>query len=122
MDRQLDLLADSARAIKKAIKNLELVDAHILMSYLEKISSLEAELQGARRGSLLLDDYGERVRKAPDIKQSLFDLRVAISCLMEQTKKVPSPQVLRTPMLAGVNLHWIEIPTFDGSILNWRLF
>ena len=25
-------------------------------------------------------------------------------------------------MLAGVNLPQIEIPTFDGSILNWRLF
>ena len=26
------------------------------------------------------------------------------------------------PVLAGVNLPWIEIPTFDGTILNWWLF
>ena len=25
-------------------------------------------------------------------------------------------------MMAGVNLPRIEIPTFDGNILNWRLF
>ena len=25
-------------------------------------------------------------------------------------------------MLVGVNLPWIEIPTFGSSILNWRLF
>ena len=40
---------------------------------MEKIRSLEVELKGARMEILLLDDYEERVRKASDIKQSLFD-------------------------------------------------
>ena len=91
---------------------------HILMSYLEKIRSLEAEIQGARREILLLDDYKERVMKASDVEKSLFGLRVAMSHLMEQTKEGPSPQVLGMPMLAQVNLPRIEILTFDGSILN----
>ena len=43
----MDLLADSAQAIKKAIEHPELVDMHILTS-LEKIRSLEAELQGPK--------------------------------------------------------------------------
>ena len=122
VDRQLDLLADSVRTIKRAIEHPELVDMHVLTSYLEKIRSLEAELQGARKEVLLLDDYGGRVRRASDIEQSLFDLRVAISRLMERVKKEPSPPVIAPPILAGVNLPRIEIPTFDGSILNWRLF
>ena len=40
---------------------------------------------------------------------------------MDQAKKEPSPQVIATPMLAGVHLPQIEIPTFDGNILNWQL-
>ena len=59
---------------------------------MDRLRSLEMELQGVRRDILLLDDYGERVRKASDIEQSLFDLRVAISRLMERTKKEPSLQ------------------------------
>ena len=55
---------------------------------------------------------------ASDIEELLFDLRVAISHLMEQTKKEPTPQMIRMPVMGGVNLPWVEILTFDGNILN----
>ena len=48
---------------------------------------------------LSLDDFESRVRKTSNIKQTLFDLRVAISHLMEQTKKEPTPQVIGMPMM-----------------------
>ena len=122
MDRQLDLLADSVRTNKKAIENPDLVDTHILTSYLDEIRSYEGELQGLKKDILSLEDIRERVRKASDIKGTLFDLWVAILHLTECVKKQPSPEVIAPPMLAGVYLTWIEIPTFDESILNWRLF
>ena len=56
------------------------------------------------------------------MKPSLFDLIAAISCLMEQTKKEPTPQVVRMPRMARVNLPRIKIQTFDGNILTWQLF
>ena len=37
---------------------------------------------------------------------------------MEETKKEP----IGLPMMSGINLPRIEIPTFDGNILNWRLY
>ena len=122
VDRQLDFLADSVRTIRRAIENPEFVDMHVLTRYLDEIKNLEGELQALKKDIFSLEDIGERVRKASDIKGSLFDLGVAISRLMERTKKEPSPQVITPPMLAGVNLPRIEIPTFDGNILNWRLF
>ena len=70
----------------------------------------------------MLDDYGERVKKASDIEQLLFDLRVTKLHLMEQMKKEPTPQAIGTSMLAGVNLPCIEISTFPRNILNWKLF
>ena len=41
---------------------------------------------------------------------------------MEKAKKEPDPKVVEMPMMNGINLPCIEIPTFDGIILNWRLF
>ena len=41
---------------------------------------------------------------------------------MEQTKKEPAPHTFGMQVVGGVNLPQIEIPTFDGNILNWRLF
>ena len=79
----MDLLSSSVRSIRKVLENLELIDTHILANYMERIRSLKTELQGAKRDILLLNDYGERVRRASDIEQSLFDLRVDILCLME---------------------------------------
>ena len=91
VERQLDLLSGSMRSIRGVLENPELIDIHILANYMNKIRSLEVELQDARREILLLDDYGESVRKASDIGQLLFDLLVAISHLMKKAKKEPFP-------------------------------
>ena len=37
-------------------------------------------------------------------------------------KKEPPPEVIGLQMMGGVNLPWIEGPTFDGTILNWWPF
>lgn len=81
--------------------------------------------KGARRTYCLLSqcDVGERMRKASKIKGNLLDLRVAISCLMERMKKEPTLETIAMPMIGGVNLPRIEVPMFDGTILNcWLLW
>ena len=93
VDRQLDLHADSVQTIKKAIENPDIVDTHILTSYLDEIISLEGELQGLKTDILSLEDIGDRVRTAFDIKETLFDQLVAILRLTDQEKEEPSPQV-----------------------------
>ena len=51
----------------------------MLTCYLYEIRSLEGELQGLKDKIFSLDDIGEHMRKASDIKVNLFDLRVTIS-------------------------------------------
>ena len=54
------------------MEKLELVDKLILRSYLDKIRSLEGELQGLKDKTFSLDHVGEHTRKAY-IKRNLFD-------------------------------------------------
>ena len=42
---------------------------------------------------------------------------------MEEIKEEPEPrEAIRTPAMSGINTPRIEIPTFDGNVLNWGLF
>ena len=77
------------RTTKKAFANPDFVDAHVLTSYRDEMRSLKGELQGLKKDILSLEDIGEWVRKAFDIKGTLFELQVAISHLTKQTKKSP---------------------------------
>ena len=46
VDRQLDLLGDSVRAIKRVVDSPDLVNAHVLTNHMDEIKSLKGELQG----------------------------------------------------------------------------
>ena len=65
-----------------------------------------------------IDDYEERKERTSQIEHSLFDPRVAISRLTEEERNVND----RMSMMDRVNLPRIEVPKFDGNILNWRPF
>ena len=110
------------------MKNLDFVNTHVLRSYLDKITSLEGELHVHRLKKdtctciLSLEDIEERMQRASDIDETLLDLRVAILTLMERTKKEPTLEVFGMPLIGGVNVSQIEVSTFDGTVLNWRLF
>ena len=99
------------------VGNSDFVDEPVLKSYLEEIGSLEGLMK-----EIVSVYIGNRVQRALDIKGIFFDLRVDISYLMERMKEEPAPQTFGIGMMAGVNLPRIEVPTFDGTILNWRLF
>ena len=123
-DRQLDLFWDLVETIRRVVENPDFVDTHMLTSYLDPTRSFEGELQRLKKDILSLDDMGECVQQASGtcMKGNLFNLRVVIFQLMEQTKKDPTLLDIKKPMMGGVNLPWIEVPTFDGIILNWWLF
>ena len=69
-----------------------------------------------------VDDFGGDLEKAFHIEHTLFDLRVAISRLTKETKKEPTLQAFGMPLMGGVNLPRIEVPTFDGAILKFQPF
>ena len=122
VDRQLDVIEGSVINITRDLGKAEDVDVPVLVNYMDKIKSLEGKLEGLEERILSLEEFGGRLERANRIESTLFDLRVKITRLMEEAKKVPTPKVVETPFMAGVSLPRIEIPTFDGNILNWRLF
>ena len=48
---------------------------------------------------------------ASDIEGTMFNLRVAIRRLTKQSKKEPIPQMIGMPVMDGVNLPQIDVPT-----------
>ena len=116
----MDVIAGSTISIQRALEKEELVDIPVLTNHADKIKSLEGELHVLKKEILPLDDFQGRLGKASHIEQTLSDLRVMIYRLLEKAKKEPDTKVM--PMMSGINLPRIEIPTFDGNILNCRLF
>ena len=41
---------------------------------------------------------------------------------MERAKKEPIWEAFGMPMMGGLNLPQIELPNFNGSIMNWLIF
>ena len=122
VSRHLDFLARSVETIKRATESPDIADEPVLKGYLDKVGNLDRELQGINKEIFSLAEMGEHVHKATDIKGDLFRLRVAILRLVGQTKKEAKTKVIGMPMVGGAKLPRIEIPTFDGNILSWRLF
>ena len=104
------------------LDNTESADVQVLNNYVDKIKSLEGKLKVLEKEIVSLVDFRGRLERASHIERILFDLRVHISRLMEETKKEQDSNVVGTPLVAGINLPRIDIPTFDSNILNWRLF
>ena len=57
VDRQLDVLGDPVRSIKTVVDKSDLMDAHMLINYMDKIKGLKEELQALRREILSLISY-----------------------------------------------------------------
>ena len=123
IDRQLDVIEGSMKTAQRDLEKPESIDIHVLLDYSHEIKGLEGELQGVMKDVLSLDDFEERLERVSNIKCILSKLRITISRLTEEIKKEPeSREAIRIPMVSGINLPRIDIPTFDGNILNWRLF
>ena len=120
VDRQLDILDNAARAIKRNIGVTE-VDEDVLVNYMDEVKSLKARVEALEREILALEEYGGRMDRASEIQSTLFDLKVGITRLLKKTKE-SACKVVETPLMANVNLPRIEIPRFDGNLLNWQPF
>ena len=121
VDRQMELIDGSVKTSKRVLDDPKIVDQHTLSNYMDKVKSLESELQGLKKEILSLNDYRGHIGRVSDIKDAIFNIKVVISRLTE-TKKEYKREMVKRPLISGTNLQRIEIPTFDGNIFNWRLF
>ena len=83
----------------------------------EQLSDFKTEL-GEVRNSLLSLDLGEEDELSKlqlEVERSLFDVSLKIKRLLQTLSSSATES-------KGIKLPKLEVPTFDGDILNWRAF
>ena len=85
---------------------------------MESISELKSELVNVTRGVSLLESDDTMLSEwRMTIKESLSDLSLILKRLQfDQASSVTSTGI------SGVKLSKLEVPTFDGNIMNWIAF
>ena len=93
------------------------IDDCLLHQYDQRLNNLETELSGISRDILTLDgDVSQLMEDCSQLDKALFDSRVKIRRLLQNLVKPTSS------MEEGVKLPKIEVPTFDGNLVNWISF
>ena len=117
--RRLSQVQDSLMEVKRVVEEKE-TDMCALEGHEERLKSIDTDLQGIKCDMLLIDDHESLVEKAGGLEEALFELQVAIKCLLKNTKAESA--VDKEKGLGGVKLPKVSIPTFDGKVLNWKSF
>ena len=114
LDKSLSSIADQVESLTGDSSNTCLIH-----QYEEQVSDLKKELASVRDSllSLDLDDSDELYVTVAKIEKSIFDCSLNL-------KKLLKSSVAETPTLdsKGVKLPKLDVPTFNGDILNWKSF
>ena len=81
MDRQLDSLEDAVRNMRRVVETPGPVHMQVLTGCSDEMRSLKGKLE---KEILPLDEYERCKERDSHIECDLFDLRVAVSRLMEE--------------------------------------
>ena len=90
----------------------------VLHQHQEQLSDFKAELADVRNSLLPLDlrDEDDLSKLQAEIEKHIFDASLEIKRLLQ-------PQAHLDPVdTKGIKLPKLEVPTFDGNILNWKSF
>jgi hypothetical protein len=118
LERDLKLIVTTVDTITPGSE----VDTCMLQQYEEQLSGLKAELARISTDILMLDeeDAGLSDRESA-LSKSHFEVCLKIRRLLQSPVKsssVPTPTVDRS----GVKLPKLDVPTFDGNVVNWISF
>ena len=94
----------------------------MLRQYEEQLSDFKKELTETRNELLKLDlsDSDDLSVKQENLEKIIFDCSVSIKKrFAASSDHVPSTVA---PDGKGVRLPKLDVPTFDGNVLNWRTF
>ena len=101
-------------AVSAAAEKTE-VDRCLLEQYDEQQNGFKLELYDISRGILSMDgDVSELSDYEARLSKAIFDVCLRIRRLLH----IPVPVAQRD----GIKLPKIDVPTFDGDMLNWRTF
>lgn len=100
-------------------------DVHRLQLHEEQIGDSKRDLSAVKSEliSLDLEDTDELVTKQTESEQLLFDCSLKVKELLAKSSIPTSSSSTRTPSEStGLKLPKLDVPTFNGNILQWRNF
>ena len=120
--RRVTRLRTNLSTVDSEIRRLttESAELHLLHQYQEHISDCKKELGEIRQTllSLGLREGDELETSTNSLEREVFDCSLQLKKLILTPATPPST----TTASRGVRLPKIEVPTFDGNLLNWRTF
>ena len=119
--------------IKKAISHISSAiaaligdpdDKYLLLQFEEQFIDLKKELSDIRRDLLSseLEESDELVVLPATLESDMFNSSIKIKKLISSSTPTSAVPTTSPSESKGVRLPKLEVPTFDGDILNWRSF
>ena len=99
-------------------------DTCLLHQHEESLADLKRELGEVRNCLLPLDleDGDELNVLQAEAERAMFDCSLKIKKLLHSKASATMAHSPATPGASGVKLPKLEVPTFDGNMVNWRSF
>ena len=115
LERELELIASAVDSIGPDSE----VDSPLLRQYEEQLSGFKAELTSISHDVLSLDgDEDGLSEQETKLNKIVFGISLKIKRLLQGRIAVP----LHPASGGGLKLPKLDVPAFDGSIINWRSF
>ena len=95
------------------------VDHCLLQQLKEQIASLKHDLSNVGERITLLDEDRPDLT---DVEDNLHNVLFKLSLQMKRLLSNKTSAVSSTSSASGVKLLRIDVPTFDGNIVNWAIF
>ena len=99
------------------------MDIYKLQEQEESIDDSKSEIRKISRDLLSMEDVGDLEDKVTMLERLLRALKTDVKRLVGRKEEKPNPPPAIGVMgMSGIQLPKIEVPTFDGDLLNWRYF
>ncbi len=122
LTKRLDHLDGSFRLIVEAVDSNgpeAEVDSCLFHQHEEQLGILKAELAKVSGDILSLDEDSDGLTdREATLNKSMFDTSVKLKRLLQRNSKKTPP----VPATGGVKLPKLDVPTFDGNLINWQSF
>ena len=97
------------------------MDPYTLQEQAESIEDSKLDLRNSK-DILSVEDAGDLENRATTLERLLRTLKADVKRLAGSKEVKPSLSATGATGITGIQLPKIEVPTFDGNILNWRIF
>ena len=98
------------------------MDIYTLRGQKERIKDLKQQLQDINNDQISVEDSEELEDRRANLEQLLYNLKINVDRLAGSKEEKPPLMTTGVTEMSSIRLPRIEIPAFNGNILNWRIF